>query len=106
MSREGPLADRQTTNRPGHALVILVCYCIIISSLCRGAKGQMLKKKKALKKTVILVICLFGYWLPYCLCILVDTLAMLNVIVFSSFEVQRAVETRISITEALAHFHC
>ncbi|MEQ2201306.1 hypothetical protein XENOCAPTIV_010543 [Xenoophorus captivus] len=28
-------------------VVILVCYCIIISSLSRGAKGQVLKKKKA-----------------------------------------------------------
>ncbi|MEQ2174550.1 hypothetical protein GOODEAATRI_009021 [Goodea atripinnis] len=70
------------------------------------AKGQVLKKKKPLKKTVILVVCFFGYWLPYCLCIFVDTLGMLNVIVFSSCEVQQAVETWISVTEALAHFHC
>ncbi|KAK5610240.1 hypothetical protein CRENBAI_008727 [Crenichthys baileyi] len=69
---------------------ILVCYCIIISSLSRGAKGQVLQKTKALKKTVILVICFFGCWLPYCLGIFVDTLPVLN-IVFSSCKVQRMV---------------
>ncbi|MEQ2176812.1 hypothetical protein GOODEAATRI_031968, partial [Goodea atripinnis] len=81
-------------------VVIHVCYCIIISSLSRGSKGQVLKKKKkkALKKTVILVVCFFG--------IFVDTLTMLNVVVSSSCEVQWAMEMWISITEALAYFHC
>ncbi|KAK5621543.1 hypothetical protein CRENBAI_001597 [Crenichthys baileyi] len=61
-------------------LVILICYCIIISSLSRGDKGQVLKKKKKpLKNTVILVVCFFGCWLPYCLGSFVDTLTMLNV---------------------------
>ncbi|MEQ2157898.1 C-X-C chemokine receptor type 4 [Goodea atripinnis] len=85
-------------------LVILICYCIIISRLSQGAKGQVLKKK-ALKTTVILIICFFSCWLPYCIGIFVDTLMMLNV-VSSSCELQQAVETWISITEALAYFHC
>ncbi|KAK5615472.1 C-X-C chemokine receptor type 4 [Crenichthys baileyi] len=85
-------------------LVILICYCIIISRLSQGAKGQVLKKK-ALKTTVILIICFFSCWLPYCIGIFVDTLIMLNV-VSSSCELQQAVETWISITEALAYFHC
>ncbi|KAM4561977.1 C-X-C chemokine receptor type 4-like [Fundulus diaphanus] len=85
-------------------LVILVCYCIIISRLSKGAKGQILKKK-ALKTTVILIVCFFGCWLPYCVGIFVDTLMMLNV-VSSSCELQQAVETWISVTEALAYFHC
>ncbi|KAK5614096.1 hypothetical protein CRENBAI_010694 [Crenichthys baileyi] len=84
-------------------LVILVCYFIIISSLSRGAKGQVLKKSKALMKTVILVLCFFNCWLPYCLSIFVDT--MLNA-VSSSCEVQQAMETWISVMEALAYFHC
>ncbi|MEQ2186479.1 hypothetical protein GOODEAATRI_028880, partial [Goodea atripinnis] len=88
-----------------NGLVFLVCYCIIISSLSRGAKGQVLKKTKALKKAVILVICFFGCLLPYCLGIFMDILTMLNV-VSSSCEVQRAVEMWISVTKALACFHC
>ncbi|MEQ2193235.1 hypothetical protein XENOCAPTIV_027304, partial [Xenoophorus captivus] len=81
---------------------------LLISSLSRAAKGQVLKKKKkkALKKMVILVICFFGCWLPYCLGIFVDTLTMLNIVVSSSCKVQQAVETWISVTEALAYFHC
>ncbi|MEQ2166546.1 hypothetical protein GOODEAATRI_029457, partial [Goodea atripinnis] len=67
-------------------LVILVCYCIMISSLSQGAKGQVQKKKKkkkVLKMTVVLIVCFFSCWLPYCVGILVDTLTMLNVIVSS-----------------------
>ncbi|XP_078117697.1 C-X-C chemokine receptor type 4-like [Sander vitreus] len=85
-------------------LVILVCYCIIIAKLSRGAKGQALKKK-ALKTTVILILCFFSCWLPYCVGIFLDNLMMLNV-VSQSCELQQAVETWISVTEALAYFHC
>uniref|UniRef100_UPI0037E821F5 C-X-C chemokine receptor type 4b n=1 Tax=Semicossyphus pulcher TaxID=241346 RepID=UPI0037E821F5 len=85
-------------------LVILVCYCIIIAKLSEGTKGQALKKK-ALKTTVILILCFFSCWLPYCVGIFLDTLMMLNV-VFTSCELQQAVEKWISITEALAYFHC
>lgn len=85
-------------------LVILICYCIIIAKLSQGVKGQALKKK-ALKTTVILILCFFSCWLPYCIGIFLDTLIMLNV-VSSSCELQQAVEKWISITEALAYFHC
>nr|AJX18181.1 C-X-C chemokine receptor type 4 [Oplegnathus fasciatus] len=85
-------------------LVILICYCIIIAKLSQGAKGQVLKKK-ALKTTVILILCFFSCWLPYCVGIFLDTLIMLNVVP-SSCELQQAVEKWISITEALAYFHC
>uniref|UniRef100_UPI003AAE394F C-X-C chemokine receptor type 4b n=1 Tax=Centroberyx gerrardi TaxID=166262 RepID=UPI003AAE394F len=85
-------------------LVILTCYCIIIAKLSRGAKGQTLKKK-ALKTTVILILCFFGCWLPYCAGIFVDTLVMLNVIPHSC-GLERGVQKWISITEALAYFHC
>ncbi|XP_077473975.1 C-X-C chemokine receptor type 4-like [Stigmatopora argus] len=85
-------------------LVILICYCIIITRLSRGAKGQALKKK-ALKTTVILILCFFSCWLPYCLGIFLDTLMMLKV-VSPSCELEQAVEKWISVTEALAYFHC
>lgn len=85
-------------------LVILVCYCIIISKLSQGAKGQA-QKKKALKTTVILILCFFSCWLPYCVGIFLDTLMMLNVVP-SSCGLQKAVEKWISVTEALAYFHC
>lgn len=85
-------------------LVILICYCIIIAKLSQGAKGQALKKK-ALKTTVILILCFFSCWLPYCVGIFLDTLIMLSVVP-SSCGLQQAVEKWISITEALAYFHC
>merc|ERR1711962_1057333 len=85
-------------------LVILICYCIIIAKLSQGTKGKALKKK-ALKTTVILVLCFFICWLPYCVGIFLDTLMMLNVIQ-PSCKLEQAVEKWISITEALAYFHC
>ncbi|XP_056244411.1 C-X-C chemokine receptor type 4b [Seriola aureovittata] len=85
-------------------LVILICYCIIIAKLSQGAKGQALKKK-ALKTTVILILCFFSCWLPYCIGLFLDTLIMLNVVP-SSCQLQQAVEKWIAITEALAYFHC
>ncbi|KAF7659792.1 hypothetical protein LDENG_00292790 [Lucifuga dentata] len=85
-------------------LVILICYCIIITKLSQGSKGQALKKK-ALKTTVILILCFFCCWLPYCVGIFVDTLMILNVVP-PSCELEKAVEKWISITEALAYFHC
>lgn len=85
-------------------LVILICYCIIIAKLSQGSKGQVLKRK-ALKTTVILILCFFCCWLPYCLGIFLDTLMMLNVIQ-ASCGLEQAVEKWISITEALAYFHC
>lgn len=86
-------------------LVILICYCIIIAKLSKGTKGQALKKK-ALKTTVILILCFFSCWLPYCVGIFLDTLIMLNVVPASSCGLHQAVEKWISITEALAYFHC
>lgn len=85
-------------------LVILICYCIIIAKLSQGTKGQVLKKK-ALKTTVILILCFFTCWLPYCVGIFLDNLIMLNVLP-SSCELQQVVDKWISVTEALAYFHC
>lgn len=84
-------------------LVILVCYCIIISKLARGTKGT--QKRKALKTTVVLIVCFFICWLPYCVGILVDTLMTLDVIEHSC-ELEQGLEKWIFVTEALAYFHC
>lgn len=85
-------------------LVILICYCIIIAKLSQGVKGQTLKRK-ALKTTVILIVCFFSCWLPYCVGIFLDTLMRLNVVP-RSCELEQAVDKWISVTEALAFFHC
>nr|AJG42677.1 C-X-C chemokine receptor type 4b [Monopterus albus] len=85
-------------------LVILICYCIIIARLSRATKGQM-QKKKALKTTVILILCFFSCWLPYCVGIFLDNLMILKVVP-GSCELQQAVEKWISVTEVLAYFHC
>ncbi|XP_062313320.1 C-X-C chemokine receptor type 4b [Osmerus eperlanus] len=85
-------------------LVILTCYCIIISKLSQGSKGQALKRK-ALKTTVILILCFFCCWLPYCAGIFVDTLMNLEEIPHSC-ALEQGVMKWISITEVLAYFHC
>ncbi|KAJ8405979.1 hypothetical protein AAFF_G00308670 [Aldrovandia affinis] len=84
-------------------LIILTCYCIIINRLSQGSKGQL--KRKALKTTVILILCFFSCWLPYCIGISVDTLMMLNVIP-ENCALEQSMDKWILITEALAYFHC
>ncbi|TRY99200.1 hypothetical protein DNTS_029857 [Danionella cerebrum] len=85
-------------------LIILTCYCIIISKLSKNSKGQTLKRK-ALKTTIILILCFFICWLPYCAGILVYTLMDLNIISYSCF-LELGVQKWIFFTEALAYFHC
>ncbi|KAG7466942.1 hypothetical protein MATL_G00147750 [Megalops atlanticus] len=84
-------------------LIILICYCIIICRLSQGSKGQ--QKRKALKTTVILILCFFSCWLPYCASIFVDNLVQLELIPHSC-SLERSLDTWISISEALAYFHC
>ena len=84
-------------------LIILTCYCIIISKLSQGSKGQL--KRKAMKTTVILIICFFSCWLPYCAGIFVHSLNLLNIIHLNC-SLEQSLLTLISITEALAYFHC
>lgn len=85
-------------------LVILICYCIIIAQLSQGVKVQALKKK-ALKTTVILIVCFFSCWLPYCTGLFLDTLIMMKVI-SPPCNMLQVLQKWISITEALAFFHC
>ncbi|XP_041940138.1 C-X-C chemokine receptor type 4b [Alosa sapidissima] len=85
-------------------LIIFTCYYIIISRLSQGSKGQTLKRK-ALKTTVILIVCFFFCWLPYCIGIFVDTLSQLNVI-GGNCGLMQGLQKWIPISEVLAYFHC
>ncbi|XP_002198314.1 C-X-C chemokine receptor type 4 [Taeniopygia guttata] len=83
-------------------LIILTCYCIIISKLSHS-KGH--QKRKALKTTVILILAFFACWLPYYIGISIDTFILLGVI-RRRCSLETIVHKWISITEALAFFHC
>nr|AAB01981.1 chemokine receptor LCR1 [Rattus norvegicus] len=83
-------------------IVILSCYCIIISKLSHS-KGH--QKRKALKTTVILILAFFACWLPYYVGISIDSFILLEVIK-QGCEFESVVHKWISITEALAFFHC
>uniref|UniRef100_A0A8D0C7X6 C-X-C motif chemokine receptor 4 n=2 Tax=Teiidae TaxID=8530 RepID=A0A8D0C7X6_SALMN len=83
-------------------IIILTCYCIIISKLSHS-KGQ--QKRKALKTTVILIVAFFACWLPYYIGITTDTFILLGFIK-TGCDFEAIVRKWISITEALAFFHC
>ncbi|KAM7153969.1 C-X-C chemokine receptor type 4 [Macrochelys suwanniensis] len=83
-------------------LIILICYCIIISKLSHS-KGH--QKRKALKTTVILILAFFACWLPYYIGISTDTFILLGVI-RRGCKFETIVHKWISITEAIAFFHC
>uniref|UniRef100_A0A8C5M4D3 C-X-C motif chemokine receptor 4 n=2 Tax=Leptobrachium TaxID=161697 RepID=A0A8C5M4D3_9ANUR len=83
-------------------LIILTCYCVIISKLSHS-KGH--QKRKALKTTVILILAFFACWLPYYICLTIDTFMLIGIIK-SDCMLENAVHKWISITEALAFFHC
>ncbi|XP_057625846.1 C-X-C chemokine receptor type 4 isoform X1 [Chionomys nivalis] len=83
-------------------IVILSCYCIIISKLSHS-KGH--QKRKALKTTVILILAFFACWLPYYVGISIDSFILLEVIK-QGCDFENIVHKWISITEALAFFHC
>ncbi|XP_029461257.1 C-X-C chemokine receptor type 4 isoform X2 [Rhinatrema bivittatum] len=83
-------------------LIILTCYCIIISKLSRS-KGHL--KRKALKTTVILILTFFACWLPYYIGLATEILILLRVIKHNC-SLEANVHKWISITEALAFFHC
>lgn len=83
-------------------LIILICYCVIISKLSHS-KGH--QKRKALKTTVILIVAFFACWLPYYICLTIDTFGLLGIIRVDC-QMDTTMHKWISITEALAFFHC
>ncbi|KAG9477125.1 hypothetical protein GDO78_002499 [Eleutherodactylus coqui] len=83
-------------------LIILICYCVIISKLSHS-KGH--QKRKALKTTVILIVAFFACWLPYYACLTVDTFGLLGLLKLDCYS-DNMLQKWIAITEALAFFHC
>ncbi|XP_063174476.1 C-X-C chemokine receptor type 4 [Candoia aspera] len=83
-------------------IIILTCYCIIISKLSKS-KGH--QKRKALKTTVILIVAFFACWLPYYIGITIDTFVILGFI-NGGCNFELVVQKWITITESLAFFHC
>ncbi|XP_041057728.1 C-X-C chemokine receptor type 4-like [Carcharodon carcharias] len=83
-------------------MVILICYCIIISKLSRSTG---LQKRKALKITIILIVTFFFCWLPYYIVISIDTVMLMMGSDYSC-ELEQIVITSMAITEAIAFFHC
>ncbi|NP_001131053.1 C-X-C chemokine receptor type 4-A [Xenopus laevis] len=83
-------------------LIILICYCVIISKLSHS-KGH--QKRKALKTTVILILAFFACWLPYYVCLTTDTFMLLGLVKGDCIW-ENTLHMAISITEALAFFHC
>nr|DBA19711.1 TPA: hypothetical protein GDO54_015498 [Pyxicephalus adspersus] len=83
-------------------IIILICYCVIISKLSHS-KGH--QKRKALKTTVILIVAFFACWLPYYICLTIDTFGVLGLVRLDC-QTDNTMHKWISITEALAFFHC
>ncbi|XP_078408604.1 C-X-C chemokine receptor type 4-like [Cetorhinus maximus] len=83
-------------------MVILICYCIIISKLSRSTGFQ---KRKALKITIILIVTFFFCWLPYYIVISIDTVMLMMGSDYPC-ELEQIVITSMAITEAIAFFHC
>ncbi|NP_001279396.1 C-X-C chemokine receptor type 4 [Callorhinchus milii] len=84
------------------ALVILTCYCIIISKL---SQSTGLQKRKALKITIILIVIFFTCWLPYYIVILIDTVMLMRGREYSCV-MEQMVIMAMNLTEAVAYCHC
>ncbi|XP_069841172.1 C-X-C chemokine receptor type 4 [Dendropsophus ebraccatus] len=82
--------------------IILTCYCVIISKLSHS-KGH--QKRKALKTTVILILAFFACWLPYYICLTIDTFSLLKLLKYDC-NFDNMLHKCITILEALAFFHC
>uniref|UniRef100_A0A672I6L1 Chemokine (C-X-C motif) receptor 4a n=1 Tax=Salarias fasciatus TaxID=181472 RepID=A0A672I6L1_SALFA len=61
-------------------LVLLVCYCVIVTRLTRGPLGGQRQKRRAVRTTIALVLCFFVCWLPYGAGISVDPCWRLEVL--------------------------
>ncbi|XP_046883902.1 C-X-C chemokine receptor type 4-like [Hypomesus transpacificus] len=86
-------------------LVLLVCYCVIVSRLTRGPLGGQRQKRRAVRTTVALVLCFFLCWLPYGAGITVDALMRLEVLPRGcSLEVVLGVW--LAVAEPMAFAHC
>ncbi|KAF7222990.1 C-X-C chemokine receptor type 4 [Nothobranchius furzeri] len=86
-------------------LVLLVCYCVIVTRLTRGPLGGQRQKRRAVRTTIALVLCFFLCWLPYGVGIFVDALLRLEVLP-SSCRLEAALGMWLSVAEPMAFAHC
>ncbi|XP_062330018.1 C-X-C chemokine receptor type 4-like [Osmerus eperlanus] len=87
-------------------LVLLACYCVIVSRLTRiGPLQGQSQKRRAVRTTVALIVCFFLCWLPYGAGITVDALMRLEVLPRGcSLEVVLSVW--LAVAEPMAFAHC
>lgn len=86
-------------------LVLLVCYCVIVSRLTRGPLGGQRQKRRAVRTTIALVLCFFLCWFPYGVGISVDALLRLEILPWSC-RLKTALDVWLSVAEAMAFAHC
>ncbi|XP_014866495.1 PREDICTED: C-X-C chemokine receptor type 4-like [Poecilia mexicana] len=87
-------------------LVLLVCYCVIVSRLTRpGPLGGQRQKRRAVRTTIALVLCFFICWLPYGAGISVDALLRLEVLP-RCCRLEAALGVWLSVAEPMAFAHC
>lgn len=86
-------------------LVLLVCYCVIVTRLTRGPLGGQRQKRRAVRTTIALVLCFFVCWLPYGVGISVDALLRLEVLP-RSCSLEAVLGVWLAVAEPMAFAHC
>ncbi|XP_056149065.1 C-X-C chemokine receptor type 4-like [Lampris incognitus] len=86
-------------------VVLLVCYCVIVTRLTRGPLGGQRQKRRAVRTTVALVLCFFVCWLPYGVGISVDALLRLEVLP-GGCSLKAGLEVWLAVAEPMAFAHC
>nr|ADR10240.1 C-X-C chemokine receptor type 4 protein [Epinephelus coioides]AYE89261.1 CXC chemokine receptor 4b [Epinephelus coioides] len=86
-------------------LVLLVCYCVIVTRLTRGPLGGQRQKRRAVRTTIALVLCFFVCWLPYGAGISVDALLRLEVLP-RSCRLEAILGVWLAVAEPMAFAHC
>lgn len=86
-------------------LVLLVCYCVIVTRLTRGPLGGQRQKRRAVRTTIALVLCFFVCWLPYGTGISVDALLRLEVLP-RSCRLEAVLSVWLAVAEPMAYAHC
>lgn len=86
-------------------LVLLVCYCVIVTRLTRGPLGGQRQKRRAVRTTIALVLCFFVCWLPYGAGISVDALLRLDVLP-RSCRLEAVLSVWLAVAEPMAFAHC
>ncbi|XP_051902120.1 C-X-C chemokine receptor type 4-like [Hippocampus zosterae] len=86
-------------------LVLLVCYCVIVTRLTRGPLGGQRQKRRAVRTTVALVLCFFVCWLPYGAGISADALLRLEVLP-RGCRLEAVLGVWLAVAEPLAFAHC